>query len=418
MSAREAVLWDMFEEHWAEAAFVWEQWETALVSASCRPQDVLLGPEERLRANLDALVIGGDPVAHHLLLPGLAHTDPLYVLAAAWALLHSEHGDYLPSVLPVLRRGKTVARAAVARALAVSEDRSIWERIHPLWCSADVLLQCVIVDLAAVHEPQWLGQHLSECLASGNACLVTTALRALRRHPIPELAPFVERAIDDPNAHVRREGLAAGFQMNLPGVLEACAHEVHQATVARRLALAVLALANTPEQRAHIETALAIGDARRDAVWALGFAGDVSAGDWLVELMREESLAPLAAESLATITNLDLSGPFALPGRTGARLDQPVEADDPPPDVCIDDRLVTPDVQAIATWWRRERSARPRDHLYVYGQPRSPASLSGAIMQGTMWRREVFAIELGAEERRGVSIDLRGWVRHQVPCVA
>src|SRR6185369_14237639 len=49
--------WDILEEHLAEAAFLWEQWELALDAANYSLDEVAAGPEERLRAHLDALVL-------------------------------------------------------------------------------------------------------------------------------------------------------------------------------------------------------------------------------------------------------------------------------------------------------------------------------------------------------------------------
>src|SRR6186713_3314527 len=90
------ILWDIYEEHLDEAAFLLTQWEDAMKSAVYALPDVIVGPEERLAAHLDALVVGGKPVAEKLLFPALEGDDAGKIFAASWALLHAEDADHLP----------------------------------------------------------------------------------------------------------------------------------------------------------------------------------------------------------------------------------------------------------------------------------------------------------------------------------
>src|SRR5512133_3584601 len=93
---------DIYEEHLDEAAFLWFAWEDALRSANYVLDEVVEGPEARLRAHLDGLVLGGAPVAEQLLLPALADSDPGRVSAAAWSLLHAEDGEYFDTLFAAL----------------------------------------------------------------------------------------------------------------------------------------------------------------------------------------------------------------------------------------------------------------------------------------------------------------------------
>jgi hypothetical protein len=68
-AVRSTVRWDIMTEHLDEAAFLWTQWEHALVSPRYALADVADGPEE--------------------LIPALAHDEPEYRFAAAGALLAS-----------------------------------------------------------------------------------------------------------------------------------------------------------------------------------------------------------------------------------------------------------------------------------------------------------------------------------------
>src|SRR5688572_27703100 len=103
MDAVERVLWDVSGEHLDDAAFLWEQWEQALTSATQTVEELAQGTEETLNAHLDALVVGGNQVCERLLLPALAEADEPNALAAvAWVLLRSEAHDYSDAVVRAL----------------------------------------------------------------------------------------------------------------------------------------------------------------------------------------------------------------------------------------------------------------------------------------------------------------------------
>src|SRR5262249_14679432 len=92
------IRWDIVEEHLDEAAFLYQLWEQSLRSPKYTLREIAEGPEERMLAHLDGLVVGGSPVAKKLLIPSLESDEPGVVFAAAYALLASEDGDFLAPV--------------------------------------------------------------------------------------------------------------------------------------------------------------------------------------------------------------------------------------------------------------------------------------------------------------------------------
>src|SRR6516225_874543 len=103
VARRRPFLMDVYEENLDEAAFLWRAWEAARVSATQTPADVAAGPEERLRAHLDELVLGGKEVAVNLLVPALGGDEIDRVAPATWALLEAEDADHLEDVLAVFQ---------------------------------------------------------------------------------------------------------------------------------------------------------------------------------------------------------------------------------------------------------------------------------------------------------------------------
>src|SRR4051812_12513036 len=114
-----SISWDIYEEHFEEAGWLWKNWEEALDSAVYALDDVVVGPEERLIAHLDGLVLGGDPLAQRLLLPALASDDPGVVSVAVWVLVQAEETDHQDIVIATLTSAKPRVRSAAARALSL-----------------------------------------------------------------------------------------------------------------------------------------------------------------------------------------------------------------------------------------------------------------------------------------------------------
>src|SRR5215510_11594759 len=73
MSATAAVVfWDLVEESFAEASFLWQMREAALCAADRTPFEVEAAIEERLRGAIEGLLVPGADVGGRLLLPALA----------------------------------------------------------------------------------------------------------------------------------------------------------------------------------------------------------------------------------------------------------------------------------------------------------------------------------------------------------
>src|SRR5688572_12274873 len=114
-------LWDVYEEHLEEASFLSAQWERALESSHYTIDEVAAGPEARLFAHLDGLVLGGVPVAEQLVVPALEDADANRVWVAGWVLLQSESGDRFETLWTALLGATEPARRrALGRALELS----------------------------------------------------------------------------------------------------------------------------------------------------------------------------------------------------------------------------------------------------------------------------------------------------------
>jgi uncharacterized protein (TIGR02270 family) len=407
------IRWDIYEEHLDEAAFLWGQWERALVAAGVTLDDVAAGPEARLLAHLDGLVLGGSNVADELLLPGLERDDPGRNAAAAWGLVQAEHEtDHQSAVIDAIANGAEASRGAVARALELA-PRADLVRIAELWPALSMPAQAAVLDLLASRAQDLARPLVAPSLRQGDPPLAAAALRALRRIPDRALLGGVEDALyaDDPG--VRAEAIATGVALGSREAWEACRATAAGPGDGRRLPLGLLATSTEPRDRAIVRAFASDGEAKRHAVWALGFAGDVEAADVLVEATEDEAVAKIAAESLSAITGLVLGRNLIQPGTTQGPDVEEVGEDDPPPVVRPEDHLLAPKVSAVAAWWRRERARFRPGVVHIQGRPRTPETVHAALGTARMWRREVLWLDLARTTGAPPKVHLKAWTADQ-----
>jgi uncharacterized protein (TIGR02270 family) len=412
------IAWDIYQEHLDEAAFLWTQWESALEAANYVPMEVAGGPEERLRAHLDGLVLGGKAVADKLLLPALA-AEPELARPAAWALLAAEHGDHFDDVLAALAGAEPPLALALARALALSAHPAIASRFTALWKHAEPPLRAVILSVMETRDVAWASAQLPQTLTSPEPALLLPSLRLLRRAPTrdPAALTYLEYALAAPDPAVRAEAMATAVAVGSRTVWDHLRREV-LLPEAGLLPMGLLALSPAPADRVLLHERLRDPATRRSALWALGFIGDVEAVDAALALCGDEEVAALAGEVFSTATGLVVDGPFAVPGKTAGPEVEEVKEDDPPPELLPEDDLLTPNPPALDAWWRQHRARWKPGQRYQQGQLRAREKLMAGLVGGAMWRRPVLAIELASTTRAPVTVDLRGWVGEQLRAFA
>jgi uncharacterized protein (TIGR02270 family) len=411
MQRARPILWDIYEEHLDEAAFLWGQWEDALVGANYTLDEVAEGPEERLLAHLDGLVLGGKPVAERLLLPALADDDVGKVSAAAWALLQAEDADHFETVSAALLSAEPPAYAAIARALELSHRADLVSRMTKLWASGDARLRGVILDVTATRDAAWTRTQMAQSISAREAPLLAAALRAARYAPDPAYASYVEYALGAEDPTVRAEAIATGFIMEISAVREACYREAQTSGNGCRLPLALLALA--PANRKFIFSRLALPEVRGHALWALGFAGDLAAAEAAIAALSDKDLAPIAGEVLSTIMGIQIAGPLAQFGKSVDLEKEEVRFDDPPPEIRTEDHLRVPNAETVTTWWRTARAKFDGNSSYLYGRSCGRETTRYALRAAAMWRRPALILQLAANDGQAVAVDVRRWARRQ-----
>jgi uncharacterized protein (TIGR02270 family) len=405
--------WDIYEEHLDEAAFLWRRWEDALVAANFALDDVAVGPEARLLAHLDGLVLGGRRVAEDLLLPALSANDPARAFAGAWALVQAEHGtDHQDAVIDALVHAAPRVRAAVARALSLAPGADLG-RLSALWPMTSATVRALLLEIVGCRDEQRAEAWIEPGLRSDEASLVKASLRLLRSAPDSATSPRIEAFLGSSDPEVRSEAITAGIRFDRPEAWEACRAAGLDAGRDCRVAFALLAGSSQKHDRAIVRARSSDSGVKRHAVWALGFAGDADAAEALLDATEDETVARIAGESLTTITGLVLSSAMIRAGRTKGPEAREVGDDDPPPEVRTEDQLLLPNPKALRSWWKGERHRYKGGVVHIQGRPRTPKTVHVAIGTAAMWRREVLSLELARVTGRPFKMDLTTWSAEQ-----
>jgi uncharacterized protein (TIGR02270 family) len=423
MPVARPIPWDVYEEHLEEAAFLWEQRERAMDAANYSLDEVIDGPEERLLAHLDGLVLAGKPASDRLLVPALADEDLGKVSAAAWALLQAEDADHLDLVFAALTKAeKKGPRTAIGRAFELSHRADLPARLLPRMEKSPPGVQAVIVNVVAARAaPQEPGKPansdlpIEALLETRNPELLVAALRALRRAPDPAFAPFVEGPLGSPYVAIRDAAIETGMVLGMRAAWLACSKLVARNATGAKLPLALLALGGEPVDTKAVIKRLDVAMMRRDALWALGFAGTVEAAEAALGLIGDDQLGHVAGEAFATITGVPLVGALVKVGETDNTAPPEVdeEEDAPLPVVKPEDDLRVPNADRVRAWWEKAKAKATfqPEVRYLYGQTITPESLRSAIAFGPTWRRRVWCLDVAM--RSGFDVDIAAWACRQ-----
>lgn len=398
----DGILWDVVEEHLDEAEFLWSAWERGLTAPNLTLTTLASGAEARLQAHVDGLVIAAPAVIDRLLAPALHDYQRERAAAAAWAWLAAE-GDR--AVLPLcehLRTADPPESQGIARALGL-HDGEVLGGVLPLLQSEKAAVQAAALTVFA-------GQG---------------------RTPGAVLAELVEgwfRGSADREATLRRSacvplGVPAALLAGLAGELGEAGFDLALWTGLRRgFSAAREAVWRSPGRRS-AALALGAGGGERGlrallaglaadpaaALWGLGFSGRRAAADACAEWLAHPELGPLAAESLAAISGLDLEGERMLVRVVIEEADD----DDELPVTNLDEGLPRPDAERVRAWWSANRSRLDADGRYFFGARATGSSVAAACERASTRRLPGLALELALRTRERVNLDPRTFTRRQ-----
>ncbi len=396
------LMWSVVEEHLDEAEFLWGLWERALLAPQYTLDEVAAGPEERLQAHLDGLVVNGPEVGRRLLIPALEDDEPERVTAAAAALLQVSGDVGVAAVFEALHE-LPEQRPALVRALECADRPESMLRARALLHDDDLEIVTAAAEVLAFHhEP--LDEVLGVLLMSEASAARVLGLRSLATMGDPgSYRRAVEAGLVDADLEVVGAAMEVGA---LLGLASAWARVRERAQLpGGALPMLLLALAGSPTDRALLVSALNHPRRRADAMWALGFDGTPEAVDAALEWLDDDVAGPLAGEVFSAVTGVDLvARRMRLPARPAESVRRS-PADD----------LPRPDPMPILRWWTQHRGEFRDGVRYIDGAPRELAGLITALERGAMRRRPglLLDLQLRSPPSRRPRLQLRAPSRRQ-----
>lgn len=399
------ILWDVVEEHLDEAEFLAEVWHVNLDSPAYLRDEFERGPQERLMAHVDGLVVGGDEVRTELLEATLADedTEQWRAAAAALALLETSSSQVSAQLFGGLDERPEEVREGIVAALAMSSRADIDVRItDALKKEGEVVHRTALATIGGKRGVN-PGNLVDDLLQSGDAAAKASAVSMLafgdRRY-----LNWVEHCLADPDPALQWSAIRSGLIMGsgpawqTVGKLGLAAEPDPDAMVL----LATLADARITERMC---ARLTEEEEHRAAiVHALGYSGRRSAMEACLGLLGDEAVGPLAGEAFASMTGLPLDDDAYWDDVEeeddddveNEDLDAELEEDDEDEDLEVkpEDELRIPKPDAIAAWWSETQSRFNAKMRYIAGRPADQAAIAHALAVLPLRRHHAFVFEL------------------------
>ncbi|MBJ6759812.1 TIGR02270 family protein [Myxococcaceae bacterium JPH2] len=401
------------EESFDEAAFLWSQRERSLQSPDFTLPDIA-AIEERLRARLDLLILGGAPVGERLLHPALVCDEQERISVTALALLTGASDSAVKLLIRSIQEGTEPQRAAICRALELCERRGIELHLMPLLQQAPPKVSASVLDVLTARRVR-PDCSLEQLFEQGEPVLQEAVFHAAARVP-QSLAPsLLTQGLVSRETPVRNAALEAGLVLGHRAAWTACVELVSRQDSASTLAMLALALGGSSDEFQRLLGTLAVPELRKDALWALGFSGRRAAAEACLTWMREDTLCRIAGEAFTAITGLSLEGEFAIDEPPSPEELIPLEEEDLDADLVPspDERLPHPNVEAINRWWQKARAQLDPDIRHFRGKPFTPGQLLEQLRHGGMRRRPVLALELAIRTHGEHRVSVRALTDHQ-----
>jgi uncharacterized protein (TIGR02270 family) len=390
---------EIVDQHAEEAAFLWLLRDAA-VSAPHYTLADLANLDQRVEAHLDGLRLAGEGGWETAIREARTHRQPGEVFAAA--LLALESGDS-ERVAGVVELAGVAASPPNARALSsalgwLAPDRAV-AAIRPFLSAAEPALKRIGLAAAALHRRNPGASVLVEACAADDPYLKARALRALGELGLADLHLNARAGLKarDPACRFWAAWSAALLSTHrdaIAALRQAAESPGPFAERAARLAVRCLPLA---EARLWIRQLVKQDNRTRAAIKAAGALGDPAFIPWLIDRMKEPSLARVCGEALSLITGVHI----AYDGLEGTPpvVFEPGPSEDPQDDdVALDpdEGLAWPDPGLALAWWQSQRSGFPADSRLLAGRPISRDNLRDLLRSpGLVQRaRAAAAIEL------------------------
>lgn len=422
----ERILWDVMEEYVDEAEFAAEAFESALDDPEYNLEELASGPEQKLLACVDGLVVGGPTVVARMLTAELARADseePARTIAVVLALLASERRDL---VVPYFSNLSSAVRNAAGHACALSTspkvDAWLMDELRAAGTSAE---RAAVLGAIATRGLQV--ESLVASLNSEDPVEAQAAAWAARRADRTTHLGAIQWLLLQGETEVRDVALITALHYGSAEAWNLCERLALDPAAPNPTAMELYAALGGPPQHDRLVEALPLDSHRAPALRALGFSGNPGLVDRLLPYLQEGVdgvEAKLAAEAVSLIAGLDLRDDAFIVEEESE--EETEEEELPPLDKDLEDDLTlkpegalpTPNAEAIRQWWETERPRLDETKRHLAGQPWSGAAVAEYLHHGALRNRHMVALSLAIRTGGAAHVDTRAFTARQREQVA
>ena len=411
-----APMWDLVEESLDEAEFLWRQWEAALSTHNRDLGGVRFWVEERLLGSLDGVRAGGTAAYDSLVVPALEAEDPFRVMAAAYILAVAGDHQGVEALVAAVGEAKIDRLSIFRRALELAPAGVVINHVEPaLAKTTSTEVAAMLLDVASFQQRD-TSERARRAAGDAHPLLQAAGLRALRSSRADPGLDLVERQLGSTDRSVRQAAIETGLLAGSPAAWACCRQLAHKPEPGSGRMLLLLAMLGTDADLPTLVALLGDAGAKKEALFALGFAGTRMAAHTCLEAAKDEALAKLAGEAFCAIVGLDLV-------KEGMVLSDPAPPDEPVPfeeeDLDADlvatpeDLLPRPDPKRLAVWWEGHRRLFGENQRYIGGARADVARLESALEHGPTRRRHAIAAELAVRSGGRYRVETRAFSADQ-----
>jgi uncharacterized protein (TIGR02270 family) len=403
-------IWRLVEGALDEAEFLWQRWQAMLWTHAYDLDGVSFWVEERLLGALDGLRVGGEAALDSLLIPALGADDRFRAAVAAHLLATSGQRRVMDALVAAVRESNGARLIALEQGLQVVRSKAVFGILDDLLVRAGPAHWSSALRMQAFQQRD-PGAQVEQALASDDAALQTAALQALRHTTAIAGAVAVERHLGASDPTVRDAAIETGLVRGIGAAWARCRELAASSKADAGPALLLVALLGLAEDQETILKAVADEVLKKDALFALGFAGTRAAADICVETMATGVQAQLAAEAFTGITGLDLTAERLVAASPVVEREEPIPFEEEDLDANLvptpADLLPWPDVAGVIRWWNANRARFVAGQRYIRGAPADLTALQRALVQGSMRRRHAIALELAVRTGGRYQVETR-----------
>ncbi|MGH1345259.1 MAG: TIGR02270 family protein [Nannocystales bacterium] len=416
----DTILWDVVEEHLDEAEFLAETWHVNLDSPAYLREEFEQGPQERLLAHVDGLVVGGEEVRAELLEPALADEDTERWRAAAVALSLLSHPNvqFAAPLFDGLDERPEEVRLGIADALAMSSrsdlDVRITDALRRGGEPAHLTALATVGGMRGANPGNLVDGLLQGADESGRAAAVSMLPYGDRRY-----LNWVEHSLTGTTPELQWAAARAGLVMGSGPAWQQVGRWglADEPDPEAMVLLASLADRNITQRIADRADDEAV---RPRVLHALGYSGRRLAMETCLTWLGDETAGPLAGEAFAAMTGLPLDDDAFWDdvedddGEDDENedvddLEEDLEEEDLDEDlgVSAEQELRIPKPEAILAWWEERQSRFDAKKRYIAGRPADQVAIAHALKVLPMRRHHALAFELLVRSKGTVNLRTR-----------